>query len=142
MASYDIIGSIAILKSDGVKKAELVKLGKKILKTRPSVKTIVVKAERFKGRLRTIKVKHLLGEKNLDTIYKENNCKFKINVEKAYFSSRLSNERLEISKKIKKKDRVLVMFAGVAPFSIVIGKKSKCKEVVGVELGRIPIRSF
>ena len=138
MASYDIIGSIAILKSDGVKKAELVKLGKKILKTRPSVKTIVVKAERFKGRLRTIKVKNLLGEKNLDTEYRENGCIFKLNVEKAYFSSRLSNERLEVARKVKKKDRVLVMFAGVAPYSIVIGKLSKCAEVIGVELGREP----
>ena len=134
MTSYDIVGSIAILKED--KKAKLMKFAKKILKTRPSIKTVVVKAERFKGRLRTIKVKHLAGKKNLNTTYKENGCVFKLNVEKAYFSSRLANERLEIARKIKKKDRVLVMFSGVAPFPIIIQKIAKPAGIVAVELGR------
>lgn len=137
MAPYDIIGSIAVLKTEGMKKSAVDRQVKQLLK-RPSVRTVVAKADRFKGRLRTLKVKHLAGEKSLDTIYRENSCVFKINIEKAYFSSRLSNERLEIARKVKRKDRVLVMFAGVAPYSIVIGKLSKCVEVVGVELGKIP----
>jgi tRNA (guanine37-N1)-methyltransferase len=48
----------------------------------------------------------------------------------------LSNERLEIAKRIKKKDSVLVMFAGVGVYPIVIYKNKKCRKVVGVELGR------
>ena len=51
------------------------------------------------------------------------------------FFPRLSNERLEIAKKIRRKDKVLVMFSGVAPFSIVISKLTGA-EVVSVELGR------
>jgi tRNA (guanine37-N1)-methyltransferase len=137
MAPYDIVGNIAIIKSEHLKKSEIGKLVKTLLK-RPNIKTVVEKAERFKGRLRTIKVKHLAGEKQVGALYKENGCLFKVNVGKAYFSSRLSNERLEVARKVKKGDRVLVMFAGVAPYSIVIGKLSKCKEVVGIELGKIP----
>ena len=68
--------------------------------------------------------------------YIENNCKFKFNVETCYFSSRLSNERKEIYKQVKKNERVLVMFAGVGPFSITIAKNSKANEVYSLELGR------
>jgi tRNA (guanine37-N1)-methyltransferase len=97
---------------------------------------VVEKADRIKGRLRTAKMDYLAGEKRKDTLYKENGCRFRLNVQTCYFSSRLSEERKLVAGKIEKKDRVLVMFAGVAPFSIVIAKFSGCKEVVSVELGR------
>ena len=137
MAFYDVIGNIAIVKSEGKSRAEVQRVAKELL-ARPNIKTVVEKAERFKGRLRTIKVKHLLGEKNTIAEYKENGCVFLMDVEKAYFSSRLSNERLEVAGKIKKKDSVLVLFSGVGPFSVVIAKKIKPKRLVSIELGRIP----
>ena len=135
MANFDIIGNIAIIKTDGMKKQEIVKQAKELLK-RPNIKTVVEKATRFKGRLRTIKTKHLAGEKDTIAICKENNCIFKLDIEKCYFSSRLSNERLEVANMIKKKDRVLVMFAGVAPFSIVIAKNSQAKKIFSNEINK------
>jgi tRNA (guanine37-N1)-methyltransferase len=48
----------------------------------------------------------------------------------------LSNERKEIASKVKKGDNVLVMFAGVAPFSIVIARNSKPKKVYSNEINR------
>ncbi len=126
---YDIIGNIAILKEKDKK------LAGRILKTRPSVKSVYVKADKVKGRLRTIKVRWLAGEKNKQALYKENNCRFKLDIEKCYFSSRLAGERAEIAGKIKKKDKVLVLFSGVGPFAIVIARKTGAK-VVSVELGR------
>jgi len=69
-------------------------------------------------------------------LYKENNCVFRFNVDKTYFSPRLSNERKEIAEKIKKGDEVFVMFAGVAPFSIVIAKNSQAEKVYSNELNR------
>ena len=135
MANYDIVGSIAILKTEGFSKREVQKAVKELL-SRPNIKTVVEKTERFKGRLRTLKVKHLAGSKELETEYKESGCRFRVNVEKCYFSSRLSNERLEVAKKVKKGDDVLVMFSGVAPFPIVIAKHSKPKSITAIELGR------
>jgi tRNA G37 N-methylase Trm5 len=81
-------------------------------------------------------VKHFAGEKNLIASVKENACLFKFDVQDCYFSPRLSNERQMISEKIKMKDRVLVMFAGVGVYPIVIYKYKKPVEIVGVELGR------
>ena len=134
---YDILGNIAILKfGDAVKISEKKKFAEKLLKKQKNVRTVLEKTDRFKGRLRTLTTKHLAGEKTKEVLYKENDCLFRFNVDSCYFSSRLSSERKEVAEKIKKRDEVLVMFGGVAPFAIVIGKMKKPKKVVSVELGR------
>lgn len=136
MANYDIIGSIAIMKfGKGVKKSGKLREAKRLLKARKAIKTVLEKSEKVSGRLRTIKTRFLAGEKNLETVHKENNCSFKVNVEKCYFSPRLAEERKSIAKQIKENDKVLVMFAGVNPYGIVIAKISGA-EVVSVELGK------
>ncbi|MBU1136527.1 MAG: methyltransferase domain-containing protein [Nanoarchaeota archaeon] len=134
--SYDIIGNIAVLKFEKENLSEKKKIAEKILKDRKNIKTVVEKLDKVKGRLRTLNIKHLAGKKTSETIHKESGCLFKLNIEKCYFSPRISNERLEIAKKIKSKNKVLVMFAGVLPFPIIIAKHSKCKEIVSIELGK------
>ncbi|MBR9706544.1 hypothetical protein GOV14_05900 [Candidatus Pacearchaeota archaeon] len=140
MASYDIIGNIAIIKPEinGKKKTkkELVNEANVIIKDHKSVKTVVSKSDRIKGRLRTIKPKHVLGEKNLVARYVENGCEFVLDVSTCYFSSRLSNDRKRLASKIKKTNKVLCMFAGVGVYPIVIKKLANPKEIVAVELGR------
>ena len=137
LKSYDVIGNIAILKfPSSVKKAEKVRLAKGLLKERKSVKTVVEKKDKIKGRLRTIKTTHLAGEKNLEALYIENACRFKLNIETCYFSPRLANERKEVYSQVKKGERVLVMFGGVGPYAITLAKNSKASEVYSVELGR------
>lgn len=135
MANYDAIGDIAIVKfGRKTEKSEKLREAKRLLK-RKNINTILEKIEKVKGRLRTIKTKFILGERKKETIHKENNCYFKLNVETCYFSPRLSEERKQIAKTVKRSDRVLVMFAGVNPYGIVIAKLSGAK-VTAVELGR------
>ena len=135
--SFDVVGNIAILKfDDKVKKNEKIKIAKAMLKKHNSIKTVLEKSDRVKGRLRKIKTNYLAGTKTKEAFYRENNCLFKLNIDKTYFSPRLSNERKEIAQQVKKDEVVLVMFAGVAPFSIVIAKLSKPKKVYSVEINR------
>lgn len=145
MASYDILGNIAIIKpeSEGKPKtrAEKLKQAKELLKQQ-GIKTVLEKSTNVKGRLRTIKAKHLAGKKNLIAEYKENNCTFKLNPETCYFSPRLSNERKLIAEKIKSTHKVLVMFAGVGPFPIIIHKLAKPKKITAIEIGRECIKYF
>ena len=141
----DILGNIVLLKFPRrtlwlVKKLK----ARKFLKENKTVKTVLEKTGGFSGKLRILKTKYLAGIKTKEVIYKENNCIFKFNVDKTYFSPRLSNERKiiadEVVKLCKKKNtkiesaptnnknksvRVLVMFAGIAPYPIVIAKKLK-----------------
>lgn len=137
LGNYDVIGNIAILKFDReVKAGEKKKTALKLLKERKNIKTVLEKIEKVRGRLRTYKTRYLAGEKTTETIHNESGCKFKLNIEKTYFSPRLSGERLDIASKINRKDRVLVMFSGVAPFSVVIAKRTGAK-VISIELSKI-----
>ncbi len=135
--AYDILGNIAIVKFPKLTKVRDKKqFANKILKENKSVKTVLEKTGKFQGRLRKQTTKYLAGEKTKEVLYRENNCVFRFNLDSTYFSPRLSNERKEIAGKVKKGNVVLVMFAGVAPYSIVIAKNSKAGKVVSVEINR------
>ena len=134
---YDVVGNIAIIKFDrDVSSSEKKKFALDYLSKNRSVKTVLEKIGKFSGRLRTLKTKWLSGEKTLEALYRENGCEFRFNVETCYFSPRLSEERKNVASLVKKNERVLVMFGGVAPFAVVIAKNSKASEVFSVELGR------
>ena len=135
--TFDILGNIALVKfSKEAKQKDKKRFAESLLKKNPSIKTVLEKTGKFKGRLRKQETKYLLGEKSKEVLYRENGCDFRFNIDTTYFSPRLSNERKEISKLIKKGDEVLVMFAGVAPFSIVIARHSMARKVYSVEINR------
>lgn len=135
--SYDALGNIVILKfPKGVLLKQRKSYAEKFLKEHKQFKTVLEKIEKFSGRLRKPVTKWLAGEKSKMALYKENGCEFVFDVDKTYFSPRLSNERQDVASRIKGNKEVLVMFAGVAPFSIVIGKKCKKCNVKSVELNR------
>jgi len=135
--SFNLLGNVALVNfSREDKKKAKVSFAKKLIEENKSVRTVFEKEGKFYGRLRKIKVNLLAGEDTKEVLYKENNCLFRFNIEKTYFSSRLSNERKEIASEIKKGETVLVMFAGVAPYSIVIAKNSPAKKVYSNEINR------
>ncbi|MFC1768170.1 class I SAM-dependent methyltransferase family protein [Nanoarchaeota archaeon] len=132
--SYDVIGSIAIIEipKELVKKEKII--GNAIINLRKEVKTVCKRAGIHKGKYRTQKLTIIAGEKKKETVYRENGCVIELNVEKVYFSPRLSNERLRVSNLVKKGESVLVMFSGVAPYPLVISRNAKPKEIYGIEL--------
>lgn len=133
---FDVLGNIAIVKfPSDVKVSEKKKFANSLMK-RNVATTVLEKTGKFSGRLRKQKTSYLAGEKTKESLYRENGCVFRFNIDDTYFSPRLSNERKEISQKIKNGEKVLVMFAGVSPFSIVIGKNSKASIVYSNELNR------
>lgn len=141
MAPYDVVGNIVIVKfSRETSAREKKRFAAAYLAQNASVRTVVEKTSRIKGRLRTPETRWIAGEKTKEALYKENGCEFRLNVDTCYFSPRLSSERKHIASIVKKGERVLVMFGGVGPFSIVIAKQKKAREVVSVELGKEPHR--
>lgn len=145
---HDIIGTIAIIKFQRtVKQKQKLAYAKQFLKNNQAIKTVVEKTEKFRGRLRTQDTKYLAGEKTRITLHKENGCIFKLDINETYFSPRLSNQRKIISEELAKKvtrtkNKVIVMFAGVAPYPIAIANKIKEKnrlikaEIISNELNR------
>jgi tRNA (guanine37-N1)-methyltransferase len=134
--SMDVIGSIAIIEipDELVKKEKII--AKEIMKANKNIKTILRKGK-HEGDFRIQKLIHIAGEKTKEALHKENNVLLKLDVEKVYFSPRLSNERKRIIRQIKKPEEVLVMFSGCAPYVCTIAKNTPACLVDGVELNPI-----
>lgn len=133
--AYDVFGNIAIAKfSDKTSAARKKQFAGKIMTDNKAITTVLEKTGKFHGRLRKQETKWLAGVKTKEALYKENGCVFRFNVDKTYFSPRLSNERKEIAGIVK--GNVLVMFAGAGPYSIVIAKNSKAEKVYSNEVNR------
>jgi tRNA (guanine37-N1)-methyltransferase len=134
---FDVIGKIALVQID--KKDNAQKIAKDILKINKNIESVYSKGKHI-GRIRTQSIKFICGKKIEETVHKESGCLFKLNVKTCYFTPRLGTDRLEIAKKIKKNESVLVMFAGIAPYAIIISKHSNAKEIVCIELGKEPCK--
>ncbi|MCX8147126.1 MAG: 50S ribosomal protein L11 methyltransferase, partial [Candidatus Woesearchaeota archaeon] len=136
-ASYDTVGSIAIMEiPKELEKKEKI-IANAIMQLNKNIKTVAKKSGVHEGKLRTRKVKIIAGEKTKETEYKENGVRLKFDIEKVYFSPRLSTERKRIAGLVKRGESVLVMFSGCGPYICVIAKNSKAKEVYGVEINPI-----
>lgn len=133
--SYDVIGHIVIIEFDKfhhVYDKEFNKhkeeIAKAILNVNKNIKTVYEKKSQIKGKYRLRELALLYGEDKSETIYKENECNFKLNIKNTYFSPRLVFERRRIvSSNIKENELIVDMFAGVGTFSIQIAKNNNVK---------------
>jgi len=134
--SVDVIGSIAIVEIPNELKKKEKLIAKEVMKTNKSVKTVLRKGK-HEGVFRVQKLAYLAGEKTKETVHRENNVSLKLDVEKVYFSPRLSNDRKRICRLIKKPERVLVMFSGCGPYVCAIAKNTPSALVDGVEINPV-----
>lgn len=129
--SYDIIGDIAIIELNKFEptyneKNRFLKkeIAKAIMEVNKNVNSVFEKKGEISGKYRLRKLNLLYGDKNSETIYKENKCYFKLDVKNTFYSPRLVYERRRIaSSNIKENETIIDLFAGVGPFSIQIAKK-------------------
>jgi tRNA (guanine37-N1)-methyltransferase len=56
------------------------------------------------------------------TVYKEHGCRFVVDVEKVFFTPRLSYERMRIAEQVKPGEVAANIFGGVGTYSIIIAK--------------------
>jgi tRNA (guanine37-N1)-methyltransferase len=133
--SYDIIGDIVIIEFDKFSdfNQKLAydykrKISAAIMEVNRNVKTVFEKKSEVKGPYRLRDLEFLAGEDKSETIHKENDCLFKLDVKKTYFSPRLVFERRRVATSFIKEDELIVdMFSGVGTFSIQIARTNKVK---------------
>jgi tRNA (guanine37-N1)-methyltransferase len=135
-SGVDVIGDIAIVRLTGLPASEKRRVGKSLLLEMKNVEVVMEQKGSIQGEYRLRKLTHLAGDERTTTVHRENGCSFKVDVARCYFSPRLSTERLRVSMKVKKRERVLNMFAGVGPFSIEIAKKAGAR-VTSCEVNRL-----
>jgi len=132
--SFDSVGDIAILEIPKELKTQEKTVVETFRRLHPNFHVIAKKSGGHEGKYRVQAVKVLAGEKRTTTEHKESGLRMRVDVNKAYFSPRLSTERLRIAKLVKAGENVLVLFSGVAPYALVIARHSAAKRVTAVEL--------
>jgi tRNA (guanine37-N1)-methyltransferase len=137
--SFDVIGDILLIKL----KDDIINYKKEIanalLKNHKNVKTVCL-IHPVTGELRTRKIKIIAGKKITETIHKEYGLKFLVDIKKAYFSTRLANERKRITNQVQDNEIVVDMFTGVAPFPIMIAKYAKPKIIYAFDKNKNAIK--
>ncbi|HDQ16253.1 MAG TPA: tRNA (guanine-N1)-methyltransferase, partial [Bacteroidetes bacterium] len=136
--SYDVVGDIILIKLDNALLEHKNEIGNSLLNIHKNVKTVCL-IEPVSGEYRTRNVEVIAGENKTETVHKEYGLKFYVDVEKTYFSPRLANERMRITKLVKKDEIIADMFTGVAPFPIMIAKKSNPKIIYGIDKNKYAI---
>jgi tRNA (guanine37-N1)-methyltransferase len=119
--SFDIIGDVVILEipDDLEKYKDLI--GEAALKfTRR--KAIFRKNSEIKGIIRTRELEHIAGEDISETVHHEFGCRLMLDVKNVYFSPRLATERKRVADSVKDGEVIVDMFAGVAPFPVLIAR--------------------
>lgn len=139
-SAYDIVGDIIIIGIDKKYKKYYTEIGKALLKLHSNAKTVLNKIGEHKGIYRTQEMELVFGEDKRVTIIKENNCRIKIDVEKVFCSTRLSEERRRIVSLVKPGETVGVFFAGAGPFALSIAKSKDVNEIVAIELNDIAVK--
>lgn len=130
--SYDVIGDIILVKLPKDLLRHKREIGKALLLSNKNIKTVCL-SEPVAGELRIRNVTVIAGEKNTKTIHREYGLGFEVDVQKTYFSPRLARERKRIASLVQPGEIVVDMFAGVAPFSIMIAKYADPKIIYAID---------
>ncbi|MEM1943103.1 MAG: class I SAM-dependent methyltransferase family protein [Candidatus Caldarchaeum sp.] len=132
-AAFDVVGWVAVVNDMDMPYDEAVELAKDIVRRHPRVRTVLQKTGEVSGEERVASYRLLLGDPCTETTHRESGCLFRLDVAKTFFSPRLSGERIRVASQVGENEKVLDMFAGVGPFSIVIARRNASATVYAVE---------
>jgi tRNA (guanine37-N1)-methyltransferase len=138
--SFDIIGSkghaVAIIEIPDELESYQITIAEALMHVHKNVKSVLRKESERYGELRLRDYNLILGDPNTEVIHKESGCRFKLDPQVTYFSTRESSERERIYNQVTSPEDVLVMFSGVGPFPICIAKHNTGTKCVAIELNQ------
>ncbi len=128
--SIDFIGDIAIIRLINDSYAR--EVAEALMEANKHVKAVYLDRG-VKEDYRVRDLQHIAGEEKKETLHVEYGVKIKLDVTKVYFSPRLAAERMRVAKQIEEGSIVVDMFAGVAPFSLIIAKYAMPKRIYAID---------
>ena len=126
VSAFDQIGDIIIVRIPDSLISKKKIIGKALLEQVKTAKTVFHQSSPVEGDFRTRNLELIVGDEKTETEYKENGCRFIVDVEKAFFSPRLSTERERIANLVNDNDVIINMFGGVGMFSILAARTKSC----------------
>jgi len=125
-SAFDQIGDIIVVRIPDSLVSKKKIIGETLLDQVKTANSVFYQSSAVEGNFRTRNLELLAGNDKTETEYKEYGCRFIVDVEKAFFSPRLSTERERIASLVKDGEVIINMFGGVGMFSIMAAKKKKC----------------
>ena len=134
--AYELIGDIAIIDQHEENVIDIAK----VLLQHKNIKTVFQATSAVSGEYRTRELLFIAGENKNETIYRENGCRYLLDVSNVYFTPRLSTERMRIAGQVTDGEKVVDMFAGIGPFSILIAKRFPLSHVIAIDKNPVAIK--
>ncbi len=131
---HEEVGDICLLKLPEKLSDFYPLIGKAILENFPYFRVVAVRTERIKNEERVGQVIVIAGENRTETIHREYGCRYKLDLEKVYFTPRLSYEHNRVANLVRDGEVVLNMFSGIGAFSILIAKRVENCKVFSVDI--------
>ncbi len=125
-SAFDQIGDIIVIRIPDSLLSKKKIIGGIILERVSTAKSVFYQSSDVEGDFRTRSLELVAGEDRTETEYKEYGCRFAVDVEKVFFSPRLSTERERIANLVQDEEIVVNMFGGIGMFSILVAKNKKC----------------
>ncbi|NJD98399.1 class I SAM-dependent methyltransferase family protein [Thermococcus sp. LS1] len=129
---YDVVGDIAIIQIPPELEHRIKDIIWGLRKVHPFLKVIAKKGF-HEGAFRIRDYSIIWGEKRLTTVHKENGVRIKVDLSKAFFNPRMKGERYRLAQLVGDGERILIPFAGVLPYALVIAHYKQVK-ITAVEL--------
>ena len=126
VSAFDQIGDIIIVRIPDSLLPKKKVIGKALLDQVKTANSVFYQSSPVEGDFRTRNLELIEGQVKTETEYKENGCRFIVDVEKAFFSPRLSTERERISNLVNDDEVIINMFGGVGMFSLLAARKKSC----------------
>lgn len=131
--SFDIIGDIALIKLTEILLPYKERIGEAMIEVSPSIRAVMLD-DGVKGELRVRELEKIAGTGTSETIHKEFGTKIATDPSLVYFNPRLAGERARTALEVRKGETIIDMFAGVAPFPVVISKLARPKVIYAIDL--------
>lgn len=126
VSAFDQIGDIIVIRIPPSLYHKRSDIGRVLLNDIKIANRVFCQRTDIKGEYRTRSLELIAGHGDTATIYRENGCVFKVDVEKVFFTPRLATERARIAAKVKPGEIILNMFGGVGVYSVQMAKKTPC----------------
>ena len=131
--SFDVIGDVAIIKLPDKLIQYRHQIGEAMMSVNKSIRTVMMDSG-VKGDLRIRELEQIAGKGGSETVHKEFGVRMITDPSRVYFNPRLAAERSRIASLVKDGETIIDMFAGVAPFGLVICKTARPGIVYSIDL--------
>ncbi len=130
-SGFETVGDIAHMNLTGKLLDYRYQIGEVVLDKNPALRSVVTKLGQIESTYRFYDLECIAGDsENYETIQIEDKVRFKVDISKVYWCSKLGSERNRMIEKILKEGDVLCdMFCGIGPLAVKAAVKKKIKVV-------------